>query len=85
VRPVADAPGPRPQHLVLAWERHLHGKLVRAEPGELVDVVGGHGLALYRHDPGEPEDEGRVVEIDERADSLDGLDLEARLFQELAA
>ena len=54
------------------------------EPGELLDVVGGDGLALAADDPRQAEHEVAVVRVEERPDPLDRLDLEPGLLEELA-
>jgi hypothetical protein len=65
-------------------ERHLARKLAGPEPGELLDVVGGAGVAVARDEPGQPEHEVVVVRLEVRPEPLDRLDLEPGLLPELA-
>src|SRR5579864_3954281 len=64
-------------------EGHLDGQLVRAEPRELLDVVGRNRLPLAAHEPAHPEHEVRVVGLEMRAEPFDRLDLDSRLLAEL--
>src|SRR5579862_1443195 len=76
--------GPATEQLVLVGERHLGRQLAGPEPAQLLDVVGGRGLAVAADEPRQPEHEGAVVGLDMRAEELERFDLDPRLLAELA-
>ena len=77
-------PRPLGEDEVLPRKRH-GGQLVRPEPPQLGDVVGGDRLAVAVHEPRDGEHVAAGVWLDVDAEQPDRLDLEARLLQELAA